>query len=140
MGREVTKHTISQCEEILDYMRKHKGITQAEAVAKLNCYRLSARIYDLRKEGHNIKTKTIVSKKSNGTVYSYAFYFIEKGGNRMKNFEAWINGIIEGTGDIPIECYDCPAYEFCNKVLAQSTPNCKECPEIFKEWAEGEAK
>lgn len=78
MGREVTKHTTSQCKEILDYMRKHKGITQADAVAKLNCYRLSARIYDLRKEGHNVKTKKIISKKSNGTVYSYAFYFLAR--------------------------------------------------------------
>lgn len=55
----------------------------------------------------------------------------------MKNFEAWINRIIEGMGDIPIECYDCPAYKFCHEVIAQST---KECPEIFKEWAEGEAE
>ena len=54
----------------------------------------------------------------------------------MKNFEAWIDGIIEGTGDIPIECKDCPAYKFCQEVLQSD----KECPEIFKEWAEGEAE
>lgn len=56
--------------------------------------------------------------------------------DQMKNFEAWIDGIIEGTGDIPIECKDCPAYKFCQEVLQSD----KECPEIFKEWAEGEAK
>lgn len=77
MGREVTEHTMSQCNEILEYMRNHEGITQADAVAKLNCYRLSARIYDLRKEGHEIKTKKIVGKKSNGNTYNYAFYVLE---------------------------------------------------------------
>ncbi len=40
----------SQKEKILDYMQKHGSITQAEAVEVLRCYRLSARIKELRDE------------------------------------------------------------------------------------------
>lgn len=74
MGREVTKHTKSQCEMILDYMRSHKSISQAVAVEKFDCYRLSARIFDLRDEGYEIK-KTLVKKKNKeGNTVQYAEY------------------------------------------------------------------
>ena len=48
----------TQAQEILRYMRKNGGITQAEAASKLGCYRLAARIYDLRGEGHDIVSFT----------------------------------------------------------------------------------
>ena len=45
-----------QVDAILDYMKEHGGITNREA-AYLGCYRLSGRIFDLRKEGYNIMTE-----------------------------------------------------------------------------------
>ena len=44
-----------QTEMVYDYMKKHGGISQRDAVG-FGCYRLSARIHDLRKEGHVIKS------------------------------------------------------------------------------------
>lgn len=45
----------NQNETILQYM-KRKSITQADALA-LGCYRLAARINDLRNMGHDIETR-----------------------------------------------------------------------------------
>lgn len=44
----------SQNEMILDYMKKHGGITPAEALNHCGSMRLSARIHDLRAMGHEI--------------------------------------------------------------------------------------
>lgn len=48
---------MSQCDQILQFMKTHGGITQAEAVAHIKCYRLAARIADLKKRGHLIITE-----------------------------------------------------------------------------------
>ena len=45
---------MNQTEMILQYMREHGAISQREAV-KLGCYRLSARIHDLRRCGYVIR-------------------------------------------------------------------------------------
>ncbi len=48
---------MAQAEQILRYLQTHKrGITPIDALRKFGCFRLGARIYDLRKEGHDIKT------------------------------------------------------------------------------------
>jgi hypothetical protein len=45
----------TQAERVLAYMREHpEGITAMEALGELGCFRLAARIYDLRAEGHQI--------------------------------------------------------------------------------------
>jgi hypothetical protein len=62
-----------QKEKILAYMKKGKGITQQEAVELFGCYRLSARIADLR-EDHTIITKTEPNK---GRGY-HARYFLKE--------------------------------------------------------------
>lgn len=43
---------MSQNEMILDYLNKYGSITQKEAMDHLGCYRLGARIYDLKQRGH----------------------------------------------------------------------------------------
>ena len=45
-----------QCAAILAHMRK-KPITPLDALNQYGCFRLSARIHDLRSRGHNIETK-----------------------------------------------------------------------------------
>lgn len=46
---------MSQRNKILEYMKIHGSITQAEAVSELHCYRLGARIFELKERGVPIK-------------------------------------------------------------------------------------
>jgi hypothetical protein len=49
----------TQAQRILQRMREHpEGITAMEALDEIGCFRLAARIYDLRAEGHQIIEET----------------------------------------------------------------------------------
>lgn len=50
---------MSQNKQIADYLNKGKKLTPIEALNKFGCFRLAARIADLRNEGMNIVTRTI---------------------------------------------------------------------------------
>jgi len=50
---------MSQNKQIADYLNKGKKLTPIDALNKFGCFRLAARIADLRNEGMNIVTKTI---------------------------------------------------------------------------------
>ena len=53
--RETEAERESQCKLILDVLREGVSLTQSDAIYLFNCYRLSARIWDLRhkdKWGH----------------------------------------------------------------------------------------
>lgn len=68
----------TQCDRILNYISKHKkGITQAQAVEKFGCYRLSARISDLREMGYDIVTKHETKKNRYGVPCTYARYILK---------------------------------------------------------------
>lgn len=48
---------MSQKKQILNYLKTNKrGLTPLDAWKKFHCYRLGARIHDLRAEGHDIRT------------------------------------------------------------------------------------
>lgn len=51
--------TTSQNNAILRFMKSGRGITPMGALALCGCFRLSARIYDLREIGHKIKTEMV---------------------------------------------------------------------------------
>jgi len=55
----------------------HKGITQAQAVEKFGCYRLSARIFDLKEQGYDIKAIRCIKKNADGNVVQFAKYVLE---------------------------------------------------------------
>jgi hypothetical protein len=58
----------SQCEQILKYLKTGKAITPLEALEKFGCFRLAARIDELRKRGYSINThKLKVGKKLVGS-------------------------------------------------------------------------
>ena len=57
-------------QKILNYLKKNKSITQLEALKLFWDWRLSAKIYELKKEGYNIKSEDIKIKKADGT-YGY---------------------------------------------------------------------
>ena len=50
---------MSQNKQIADYLNKGKKLTPIDALNKFGCFRLAARIADLRKEGMNMVTNTI---------------------------------------------------------------------------------
>ena len=60
---------MTQNQQIKGYLEKGKSITPLQALNKFGCFRLAARISDLRNEGLNIATK-IVTKEGK----SYASY------------------------------------------------------------------
>ena len=62
---------MNQNQQIAKYLNKGKALTPIEALNKFNCFRLAARISDLRNDGMLIRTK-IVTKEGK----SYASYSI----------------------------------------------------------------
>ena len=64
----------TQTERVLDYMRQNGGITQAEAIRDLGCYRLGARVYDLRRSGHSITRYMVSEKNRYGVTVCFARY------------------------------------------------------------------
>lgn len=46
---------MSQKEQILRHLKLYQQITPIDALNEYGCFRLAARVYDLRKEGHEIK-------------------------------------------------------------------------------------
>lgn len=58
---------MSQTKEILKHLQDHGSITAMESLKKQKCFRLSARILNLRLEGHQITTVMI---DKNGKRYA----------------------------------------------------------------------
>ena len=65
---------MTQNERVLDYMEKHGGITQLEAIEELGVMRLASRISDLRSAGVGIKKETVNGKNRYGEKISFAKY------------------------------------------------------------------
>lgn len=53
----------SQNEKIKNYLLKGKKLTPLQALRMFGCFRLSGRIYDLKKEGLKIKTDLVKRNK-----------------------------------------------------------------------------
>lgn len=77
MGALRNKHTVSQCNKIINYMNQHGSITQVEAANVIGCYRLSARIFDLKERGYSIKKIMCVKKNDEGNTVQFAKYMFE---------------------------------------------------------------
>jgi hypothetical protein len=63
--------TMSQTTQIAKYLNKGRKLTPIDALNKFGCFRLAARIADLRNDGMNIKT-TIVKLKNKKQVAQYS--------------------------------------------------------------------
>jgi hypothetical protein len=50
---------MSQTKQIADYLNKGKKLTPIDALTKFGCFRLAARIADLRASGMNIVTNKL---------------------------------------------------------------------------------
>ena len=62
---------MSQNQQIANYLNKGKKLTTLQALEKFGCFRLAARIADLRNNGMNIATKTI-KLENNKIVAQYS--------------------------------------------------------------------
>ena len=64
---------MSQTQEILEHLKKGNTITPVEALNWFGCMRLGARVFNLKRQGHNIQTKIV---ERNGK--RFASYFMNK--------------------------------------------------------------
>lgn len=64
----------TQNERVLEFIQEYGSITQKEAVDWIGCYRLSARIADLKKEGYEIEDAFETSKNRYGDPVSFKRY------------------------------------------------------------------
>lgn len=55
--------------QLLRHLREHHSITPMEALEEFGCYRLAARIYDLRAAGHPIHTIMITHDEDRYAKY-----------------------------------------------------------------------
>lgn len=63
--------------QILKHLQSGKRITPTEALAKFGCFRLGARIWDLKQEGHRIVRDMIEVETRAGTTARVAEYRLE---------------------------------------------------------------
>lgn len=76
---------MSDCEKILDHLRKHGSITSWEAIQRFRCTRLSGRIFDLRKRGYVISATTEESVNAEGEKTRYSRYRLEDSNGTHSN-------------------------------------------------------
>ena len=67
----------TQSQQILKYIKNHGSITPLEALQHIGCLRLSGRIFDLRREGYNIRTDIEKVKTRDGHAF-VAVYRLEE--------------------------------------------------------------
>ena len=69
----------TQKEAVLAYMQEHGAITSWTAIELFGATRLSAIIYKLRREGHEITTQMRVALKRDGHTVNFAQYVLIRG-------------------------------------------------------------
>lgn len=67
---------MTQCEQVLEYMKDFGSISPLEAMQDIGCMRLAARIADLREQGHPIGRRMKTSKNRYGRDVSFAEYYL----------------------------------------------------------------
>lgn len=63
-----------QTDLVLEYLRRFGSITPAEALGEFGCMRLGARIWDLKREGHDISMELVQGTNRLGRTVRYARY------------------------------------------------------------------
>lgn len=72
-----TSPTESQRAKILAHLQKGYSVTPISALEKFQCFRLGARIWDLKDKGHQIETDMVDDKKTGKRYASYRLSGIE---------------------------------------------------------------
>ena len=63
-------------QRVLQYINDFKSITTLDAFKDLGCSRLSAKIFDLRKEGYDIKDEWVHTTNRYGDKVKYKRYYL----------------------------------------------------------------
>ena len=70
---------MTQCEQIIDYLNDHVGITTKDAMEELGVYRLASRIHDLKEEGYEFEKITREERNRYGKKTTFTEYRLKKG-------------------------------------------------------------
>lgn len=70
-GQLYNSETQSQESAILQWLQNGNSITQLEALRRFQCLRLGARVFQLKKEGHDIQSEMIKVSGGKKRVASY---------------------------------------------------------------------
>jgi hypothetical protein len=73
---------MTQREYILDQLLAGRKITRLDIFNEIWCFKLPARICELRQEGYNIKTKMIHLTNANNQKKCFARYWIDQNPQR----------------------------------------------------------
>lgn len=69
---------ITQCQRILDYMRRFGAISTLEAFNDLGVARLASRIHDLKAQGYNITSSIGTAKNRYGETVHFSIYKLKE--------------------------------------------------------------
>lgn len=69
---------MNQKERILRHLETYGDITPMDALRDYGIYRLGARIFELRKEGHAIRKELVSGTNRFGERTAYAKYILDK--------------------------------------------------------------
>ena len=72
---------MTQCERVLEYMKKFGSINPLEAIRDIGCMRLASRIGDLKDQGYGISRRMKTIKNRYGKDVSFAEYYLEEDHN-----------------------------------------------------------
>lgn len=70
---------MTQSDKILRHLIDYGSITPMEALEQYGCMRLGARIYDLKRQGHEIGREIVTGKNRYGERTQYARYTMARG-------------------------------------------------------------
>ena len=65
---------MTQSQLILNHLKTHGSITALDALREYGCMRLGARIWDLKHQGHDIRTTFESAQNRYGEKVNYARY------------------------------------------------------------------
>lgn len=68
--------TLSQNLRIIDYCKDHGSITPMDALNHFGCFRLSARMFDIRAMGYDVTSVMETRVNEDGEAKRYARYHI----------------------------------------------------------------
>ena len=66
----------TQEQEILWWLREIGGITPMDAFQEFGCFRLGARVFDLRRKGYRIHTEMVSYCNRRGKTVKFGKYFL----------------------------------------------------------------
>lgn len=72
-----TNAKMTQCDEILEYLKEHGHITRLSAACDLHIFELASRIGELEKKGYVISRTRATCANQNGRVSRFTVYGLE---------------------------------------------------------------